>query len=69
MQTTDGKANRLGAAEIQFGDYAALFTLLDRYDAVTNDDLKRVANEYLVKRRRTVVTLVLPKDQKEVADE
>jgi zinc protease len=69
MQTTDGKANRLGAAEIQFGDYAALFTLLDRYDAVTNDDLKRVANEYLVKRRRTVVTLVLPKEQKEVSDE
>jgi zinc protease len=69
MQTTDGKADLLGSAEVQFGDYAALFTILDRYDAVTNDDLKRVASEYLVKRRRTVVTLVLPKDGKEVADE
>lgn len=69
LQTVDGKANLLGVYEVRYGDYTTLFTALDRYDAVTNDDLKRVAAAYFVKRQRTVVTLVLPKEGKEVDNE
>jgi zinc protease len=69
LQTIDGKANLLGAYEVRYGDFNALFSALDKYDAVTSDDIKRVTDTYLLKRHRTVVTLVLPKDQKEAADE
>ncbi len=68
LQTIAGKANLLGAFEVQYGDWNALTTILDRYDAVTSDDIKRVASEYFNDRRKTVVTLVLPEAAKEVAD-
>jgi len=69
LQTIAGKANLLGVYEVRYGDFNALFTSLDKYDAVTNDDIKRVADTYFQKRHRTVVTLVLPKEGKEAADE
>jgi predicted Zn-dependent peptidase len=65
LQTISGKADLLGRYETTFGDYRALFTILDKYDAVTNDDIKRVAAAYFVKRHRTVVTLQIPKQGKE----
>ena len=69
LQTIAGKANLLGAYETSYGDYHALFTILDKYDAVTNDDIKRVADAYFVKRHRTVVTLQIPKQGKEADNE
>jgi predicted Zn-dependent peptidase len=65
LQTIGGKANQLGFFETSYGDYHALFTILDKYDAVTNDDVKRVAEAVFAKRRRTVVTLQIPKQGKE----
>jgi predicted Zn-dependent peptidase len=69
LQTIDGKANLLGIYEVRYGDFNGLFTALDRYDAVTNEDIKRVAETYFTKKHRTVVTLVLPKEGKEAGDE
>ena len=69
LQTIAGKANLLGAYETGYGDFQALFTILDKYDAVTNDDVKRVAGAYFVKRHRTVVTLQIPKQGKEADNE
>ena len=69
LQTIAGKATLLGTYETSFGDYHALFTILDKYDAVTSDDVKRVAAAYFVKRHRTVVTLQIPKQGKEADDE
>jgi predicted Zn-dependent peptidase len=69
LMTTEDKGNEIGVFETKYGDYRTLFTILDKYDAVTNDDVKRVANEYFKKRHRTVVTLVIPKDAKEGDDD
>lgn len=68
MLTIADKANLIGAFEVQYGDWSALTTILDRYDAVTGDDIKRVAAQYFNDHRKTVVTLVLPEAAKEVAD-
>jgi zinc protease len=69
LMTTGSKANLLGVYETLYGDYRALFAALEKFDAVTSDDVKRVANEYLAKRRRTVVTLAIPQGGKEATDE
>ena len=68
LQTIESKANLIGSFEVQYGDWRALTTILDRYDAVTSDDIKRVAAEYFNDNRKTVVTLVLPEAAKEVAN-
>ncbi|MFN8545100.1 MAG: pitrilysin family protein [Candidatus Binatia bacterium] len=57
LKTVSGKANKLGFCELVLGDYRALFTLEQGWDAVTADDVRRVAATYLVPARRTVVTL------------
>ena len=58
MQTVNGKASMIGRAELLLGDYHGLFRLREGYDAVTVDDVKRVAEKYLRSGRRNVVTLV-----------
>jgi predicted Zn-dependent peptidase len=58
MKTVSGKANQLGYFEVVFGDYQKLFGLEAGWEAVTADDVKRVASKYLVPSRRTVVELV-----------
>ena len=58
LKTVGGKANKLGFFQVVFGDYAALFKLEDQWNAVTADDVRRVAATYLVPAQRTVVTLV-----------
>jgi predicted Zn-dependent peptidase len=54
---------------MRYGDFTMLFSALERCEQVTNEDIKRVVDTYLKDRRRTVVTLVLPKAPKEAADE
>ena len=58
LKTVSGKANKLGFFETVFGDYRALFHLEDAWQAVTTDDVQRVARAYLAPTRRTVVVLV-----------
>ncbi len=58
MQTVNGKARKIGTYEIYFGDFNEILRVQDRYRAVTADDVKRVAKEYLEQKNRDVVTLV-----------
>lgn len=58
MQTVNGKANRIGRYEILFGDFNEIYKVQDRYQAVTVDDVKRVAGEYFKKTNRSVMTLI-----------
>jgi zinc protease len=63
MKTVSGKANQLGFFETVLGDYRALFKLQEGWDAVTADDVQRVARTYLVPARRTIVELEPAKDE------
>jgi zinc protease len=54
MATNNGRATLLGTYELYYDDYNALFGALERYNEVTNEDIKRAANTYFVKRARTV---------------
>ena len=58
MQTVNGKANRIGRYEILFGDFNEIYKVQERYQAVTVDDVKRVAGEYLTPTNRSVMTLI-----------
>ena len=66
LETNNGVGQQLAFYEHVFGDYHALFGVLDRYRAVTADDCKRVAKQYLDASRRTLSILV-PETQ-EVAE-
>ena len=57
MKTVSGKANQLGFFETVLGDYRGLFRLDDEWSAITAADVQRVAAQYFVKARRTVVVL------------
>lgn len=54
VETINGKSNNIGTYEVFFGDYKKLFDAPAMYNKVTADDIKRVANKYLVKTNRTV---------------
>lgn len=55
-----GKAMQLADYHLFFGDTNLINSEIERFMAVTRDDLRRVANEYLVDRSRTVL-YYLPK--------
>ena len=52
------KAEAIQHARFMHGDINSVNTDLDNYNAVTLDDIKRVAQKYLVPSNRTVVTVV-----------
>lgn len=52
-----GMASQLASAENDWGDWRALFRELDRINAVTAEDIQRVAKTYFTKNNRTVVYL------------
>ena len=54
VATINGKSNNLGTYELFFGDYKKMFESPARYNQVTADDIKRVANTYFTKGNRTV---------------
>ncbi len=60
LLTIDGKARALAVNEIVTGSYETLFADLERYNAVTSDDIQRVMKEYTKQGRRNIITL-LPK--------
>lgn len=58
--TVVGVAENLANYHVYYGDANLINTEIERYMKVTKDDIKRVANEYLVKENR-VVLYYLPK--------
>ena len=58
LKTVSGKANQLGFFQTVFGDYRAILRLEAEWEAVTVDDVRRVAAKLLVPTQRTVIVLV-----------
>ena len=59
-QTVMSKAEALQHARFMHNDIESVNTDLANYDAVTADDIRRVAQKYLTTANRTVVTVVPP---------
>jgi predicted Zn-dependent peptidase len=62
LDSNSGLAQQLASAETIYGDYSALFKYVSKIEAITAEDIKRVANEYFKKRNRTVAMIVPPED-------
>lgn len=60
LTTIDGKAQALATNEILFGSFEKLFTDLEKYKAVTTDDIQRVAKKYL-RNEREIVGILNPR--------
>ena len=58
LADNNGLALALATAQAQQGDWRTVFTDLDKINAVTLDDLQRVANTYLINNKRTVGSIV-----------
>ena len=58
LATIDGKASALGSFEVLHDDYHTLFAAPAAYEAVTADDIRRVATSVFDPARRTVGVLV-----------
>ncbi len=54
LGNNQGLAMNLAANQLYYGDWRELFRDIDRVDAVTNEDVKRIANEIFVESNRTV---------------
>jgi len=57
LKTVSGKANQLGFFQTVFGDWRAMLGLEAAWEAVTPDDVRRVASTLLRPEERTVVVL------------
>ncbi len=57
LSTVDSKARALASAEIVSGDYKTLFTDLEKYQKVTIEDVRRVAEKYLNPQGRVIAWL------------
>lgn len=68
MTTMDGKARALATAEITMGSYETIFTDLEKYEAVTAEDIRRVADRLLNQHQRSIIELD-PKEQIQPAKE
>jgi len=60
LRTIDGKAALLGETETFFGGWRNLPARVNRVEAVTPDDVKRVVAKTFRAQNRTVATLVIP---------
>lgn len=60
LDSNSGLAGLLTAYHAIYGDWRKLFTSLDELDAVTAEDVQRVAKECFVPEKRTVAYLVAP---------
>ncbi len=54
LANNQGLAGNLASNQLKYGDWRELFRRIDKIDAVTNEDVKRVANEIFVENNRTV---------------
>jgi len=57
LKTVHGKAEALALNEILFGDYEQLFKDLDRYNRVTSEQIRKVAQVYLAPEKSSLVVL------------
>lgn len=57
LATVDSKARALASAEIVSGDYKTLFSDLEKYQKVTLEDVRRVAEKYLNPQGRVIAWL------------
>jgi len=57
LRSNLGLANQLASFQNYWGDWREAFKELDRINAVTPEEVQRVANKYLVATNRTVVHL------------
>ncbi len=64
LQTLFFKGLLAGIYQIRAGDFRLIYTLSERYDSLTAEDVLRAARKYLRPENRTVVTLQ-PVSQKE----
>ncbi|KHD89463.1 MAG: protease [Bdellovibrio sp. ArHS] len=64
LKTMDGKARSLAVNEIVTGSYESLFTDLEKYQAVTAEDIQKAATKYTQQTQRSIITLE-PKAKKE----
>lgn len=64
LKTMDGKARALAVNEIVTGSYESLFSDLEKYQAVTAEDIKKAADRYTQQTQRSIITLE-PKAKKE----
>jgi predicted Zn-dependent peptidase len=55
IRSAQSRATALGTYTVKYGDPNLINTRLDRIDAVSRDDVQRVAKQYLQPRNRTVV--------------
>ncbi len=58
LQTIAGKANQLGAAEVIYGDYTKVFTLMDSYAAVKLEDVREAAKKIFQESNKTSGRLI-----------
>ncbi len=64
LQSNVGRADNIGMFEINTDNYSNIYKYLDEIQAVTAEDVMRVAGEFLTARKRTVVTL-WPEERKQ----
>jgi zinc protease len=60
LQSSLARANTIGLYAVYYGDPNLINTRIDKVNAVTKEDVQRVANKYLVQTNRTVV-ITIPK--------
>ena len=58
LQTIAGLANALGQAELFYGDYRKLFSLMESYKAVTPDSIKAISSQTFTLNNKTLGNLV-----------
>jgi len=58
LQSVSSKGNEIGYYQTLLGDYTRLFEEANKYQAVTAEDVMRVAKKYFDKKNRTVAVLV-----------
>ncbi|MCB0385557.1 MAG: insulinase family protein, partial [Bdellovibrionales bacterium] len=55
LKTVSGKARAIALNEVLFNDYSIMFKDLDRYNAVTAEQIKEVADKYLKPHQRSII--------------
>ena len=68
LKTMDGKARALAVNEIVTGTYESLFTDLEKYQAVTADDIRRASEKFTNQTQRSIIVLE-SKEKKGAANE
>jgi zinc protease len=58
LQSNEGRAGQVGSFQIDTDDYSNIYSYPDKIQAVTADDVMRVAKQYLIENGRTVINLI-----------